>query len=581
MAESIMILRQPRSGAVAGKGFVVDLALLAALWSIASVVVNPIGEFPLVDDWSFTRSVNHLVETGEFRPLGWAVMTLLTHVLWGALFCLPDGCTFTALRLSTLVLSLFGVFGTYVLVRDLQQPRWLALLIALTLGFNPIYYALSNTFMTDVPFIALSVWAAVLLGRCLRSNSDIYMLLGTLFALAATLSRQLGLFVPMAFAISMLLRLQIRPRAIVRAFTPLIVCAGILLAFNYWMDVSGRSPVLYGDLTNRAIARLTHPSILLPWLFYNSHFVLGCLGIFLLPVVALSAGSLWRSVAKRTITFGALGIVAIAIGAVFSIREIYRLNAIDLLMPIPDRGNIIGKAGLGPLSVRDTQLLHLDDHMPAFPVSFWVGVTAFCFFGAILLITRFSVHASYLVPKLLRRRPTASETEVTGVFLVLCAMIYLPVFLVIGFFDRYLVPVVPFLAAGFAALSAQHANLAFAHAKASRTVAFALVAIIGLFSVVSTRDWLGWNRLRWQALTDLMQIQRIDPKNIDGGFEFNGLHFYDPNYKYDRAKSSWWVQDDTYMIGLGPVPGYTVIKEYSYQHWLPPRQQKVVTMRRN
>jgi dolichyl-phosphate-mannose--protein O-mannosyl transferase len=62
-----------------------------------------------------------------------------------------------AVRISTLVLSLVGVLGVYVLIRQLNRPRWLAMICALTLCFNPVYFSLSNTFMTDVPFAAWEI----------------------------------------------------------------------------------------------------------------------------------------------------------------------------------------------------------------------------------------------------------------------------------------------------------------------------------------------------------------------------------------------------------------------------------------
>ncbi len=87
-------------------------------------------------------------------------MPLLTHVLWGSLFCIPFGFSFTALRFSTLTLGLIGILGTYFLLREVKSDRYIAFMGAMLLASNPIYVALSNTFMTDVPFTAFtpSIW---------------------------------------------------------------------------------------------------------------------------------------------------------------------------------------------------------------------------------------------------------------------------------------------------------------------------------------------------------------------------------------------------------------------------------------
>jgi hypothetical protein len=78
-----------------------------------------------------------------------------------------------------------------------------------------------------------------------------------------------------------------------------------------------------------------------------------------------------------------------------------------------------------------------------------------------------------------------------------------------------------------------------------------------------------------------MESKHVKAEDIDGGFEFNGWYMYDSQYKSDPKKSWWWVQGDTYRIGFGSMPGYTVIKEYSYLHWMPPHAGKIVVLKEN
>jgi len=48
-----------------------DLALLVMIFAVSIVVVNPLGDFPLDDDWSYARAVKGLVEHGDGdRPAG-------------------------------------------------------------------------------------------------------------------------------------------------------------------------------------------------------------------------------------------------------------------------------------------------------------------------------------------------------------------------------------------------------------------------------------------------------------------------------------------------------------------------------
>ena len=130
-----MLKKSNGSSPTPGYIAVIDMLMIASLWAISIFIVDPLGNFPLNDDWSFGLTVKHLIENGDFRPSGWTSMPLITNVLWGSLFCIPAGFSFTALRLSTLTLSLLGILGSYVLIRDLRQPRWLALITALDIGF--------------------------------------------------------------------------------------------------------------------------------------------------------------------------------------------------------------------------------------------------------------------------------------------------------------------------------------------------------------------------------------------------------------------------------------------------------------
>jgi hypothetical protein len=165
---------------------------------------------------------------------------------------------------------------------------------------------------------------------------------------------------------------------------------------------------------------------------------------------------------------------------------------------------------------------------------------------------------------------------------VLAGFINVAPYLFYGFYDRYLLMLVPLLAAAMISVSGRFPELAVMEAtRTPRAIAFALLALWGVISIAGTRDYLTWNGLRWQALNELMQTRNVGPELIDGGAEFNGYYLYDPAYKATPNKSGWWVQDDVFQIGFGVVPGYTAIEQYDYWHWFPPHHQKIVVMQRN
>jgi hypothetical protein len=574
----IRSLPEPRHATQVDSTFIIDAGVLAILFCIAAAVVTPGGDFPLNDDWSYGMTVRHLLETGDYRPPLQAYAPLVTNVLWGSIFSLPGGFSFNALRASTLLASFLGLVGSYVLVRDLQQPRWLALLVALTLCFNPIYFELSYTFMTDVLFTALATWAMVFLSRSLRSASNLQMLTGTALALAGTLSRQLAVCIPLAFAVTVLLNSRLTARTTLRSAIPLISCVGAFLAFRHWLASSGRMPALLDARTGELLQALTNARHLIGLFLNNTFVVLVYLGLFLLPILALSMCDLFRSYRSKSAALMTVAILIMTLGAIMHAR--YDLTFGDAsLIPMPIPGNVLISSGVGPLTLRDTFLLHLN-HRPDLPAGFWIVVTALGLLGAGLLLAMLSLHTLKLMPRLLNRAPN-SENDGVRMFLVLSGVIYLLPLLVTPFpYDRYFVPTIPLIAAGIAGLSSRLSEPYPYDIKLSRLCGLMFLTAFAVFSVSGTRDYLAWNRLRWEALHYLAQTSHVGAKDVDGGYEFNGLYLYDPAYRSDPERSYWWVQRDTYQIGFGPVPGYATVKEYTYSNWLPPHLQKVVVLRK-
>jgi Dolichyl-phosphate-mannose-protein mannosyltransferase len=544
-----------------------DLVLIASLWLLIVLLVNPIGNFPLVDDWSFGRTVKHLLETGQYDSLGWGYMTLVTNILWGALFCLPTGFSFTALRMSTLVASLICLIGAYVLIRDLQQPRWLALLVVFLLGLNPVYLAMSHSFMTDVPFTALSIWTSIFFIRSLRTDSDIEALTATVLAIAATLSRQLALCIPVAFALATLLKSRITMRTLLRALTPLLVClAAYLIVYRAGLIGIKVDKLVINSLPD--LQRLGRTII------YNSYSTLIHLGLFLLPVTVLATKTLRQSAPSRVL-------VAAGIGTVIMMLLVLARVHSDEGVLLPLFHNILVKSGVGPTIIRDVWLLKLDNLHPL-PTGFWIIVTSMGIGGAVLLIAALTLHTWELVPAL--RSGTWQPAEAIRIFALLTPIIYFLLLLPAPlFFDRYVIPMMPFLVVALLSLNERASMFSLDAARALRIAAFAVVGAFGLFSIAGTRDYLTWNRIRWAALEELMSDSQVDAKEIDGGFEFNGFYLYNPPFIERTLVSSispWWVYRDTYQIGFGPVPGYQIMKEYTYQRWLPWRVQKVVVLRK-
>lgn len=543
-----------------------DFLVITFLCGIAVLLANPIGDFPLNDDWSYGIAVKRLLETGNFYPTNWTSMSLVTQVLWGSIFTGLFGFSFEILRLSTLTISLLGIFSIYLLVRQLKQSRWLALLLSLSVAFNPVYFALSNTFMTDVPFMALSAMAMLFFVRNLQHRAWSQLLAGTLITIIAVLCRQNALFIPLAFAIGALYQQGVHKSSLLRAFTPLALSLAALTVFQTWLARTGKTPVLYGKQIEDLLQIVSSPALWPQSIGLNGSLIILYTGLFLLPVLlvlTLNSKNVMRWLSRAIIPIAVIGTLLMA----FAGR----------LMPI--KANILNPTGLGPLSLDDTYLLNMP-HKEELPTVFWAVISLLTMVGVCLL-------GWFLLPLLKdtglriyhrifgRSKPKAKWS--VSLFFLSGAIIYAAPLIFLGFYDRYLVMLMILLA--FAFLSVRSIKLSTVKIM---YIGIFIVLPTALFSIAATQDYFSWNRARWEALHRLSEEDNIHFSRINGGFEFNGYRLFDNDALINNSHDIWWEEeDDLYMIAFGKIPGYEVVDYYPYRSWLPPFKGQILILREN
>jgi Dolichyl-phosphate-mannose-protein mannosyltransferase len=535
------------------------LGLLTLVWLVIVFLVNPVGDFPLNDDWAYAKAVQSLLR-GDLQLTDWAPASQIAQIAWGALFCLPFGFSFTALRLSTLVLGWVGVLATFALVRQMGVGRAVALLAALIILGNPDYLNSSFTFMTDVPFYAFCALAIFFFVRALQKAENSDTLLATLFAIAATLTRQFGLVLPLAFTLASLAKSGISAKSLVKAVWPLVVVGGSLAVYQTWLSATGRLPQMYkdqaGELTQlfsvEGLSKIL--PVLAPMMLY--------VGLFLFPWLILVVAHSWQKSSLQTIGMGLA--FAIAMYGIVSVRK----PLADGLIPNIFAG-ILYDTGVGFPILKDTFTLWLP-HMPKAPIAFWVMVTAMGVGGAALLV--------YFLVLAFKAFETDKVERGLVVFAASGCLIY---FLLIAprsaSYDRYflfLLPLVMILAL------IQPKTVKTLKIQWAMAIAFSLTLAYGAFSVATTHDYLAWNRVRWDALHKGLAERRFTTKNMDGGFEFGGWYSYDSKYVAQPGKSWWWVDRDDFALTFGPIDGYRVYERHPFDRWMPVGAEEVLILKR-
>src|SRR4051794_38003116 len=83
---------------------------LAPIWLLAVMggallLVPPIGEFPIDDDWAYAQVVQRLLTDGVYHRSVWIDTAFLAQAWWGAGVSELLGFSHTSLRIGTLILA--------------------------------------------------------------------------------------------------------------------------------------------------------------------------------------------------------------------------------------------------------------------------------------------------------------------------------------------------------------------------------------------------------------------------------------------------------------------------------------------
>lgn len=541
-----------------------DFLFITILFWIAVILAKPLGDFPLNDDWSYGIAVKRFLESGGYYPTVWTSMSLISQVVWGATFAGLLGFSFETLRLSTMVLSWLGIFSIYLVVRQLKQPSWVALATSLTIAFNPIYFALSNTFMTDVPFMALSAMSMLFFVCNLQSHQWSSLFMGTLFAIIAVLCRQNALFVPLAFAITILVKEGIGHLPIFRALFPLILSLSVLFSFQWWMDKAGRTPELYGKQIGDLMAIISRPSVWPQNVGLNAGICILYTGLFLFPLLMYLVLS-----QKKVLPWLTKVVFPLALLATLLMAYAGRL--------MPVKTSILNASGIGPLSLHDTYLLNMP-HVPELSAFFWRIISFVSVVGTILLLWFLFPLVIDIIVKIYQAVLTKKKRPVADgipLFFLSGAAIYFGPILFVGFYDRYLLMLMLLLAF---ALFSYTGRLQLPFTKIM-VVAIFFILPMAVFSIAVTHDYFSWNRARWKALREFTEKENIPASRINGGFEFNGYTLFN-NTTFSEEEDLWWEEeDDLYMVTFDRLPDYEVVDYYPYTSWIPPYQGNILILK--
>jgi hypothetical protein len=544
----------------------IPLLILVALWTVIALIVNPVGEFMVNDDWAFVRALETLTFEGKMPTTGWGPSwapggpSLIVHLLWGRLFTFFGGFSVTVLRISVLTLGILGSCGLLVLLRLAGASPWVALWAALTLVANPLFLSQSFTYMSDITFAAMAVFSLLFLQAGVQRESTPLLVVGLLFALCSILTRQLGVIIPLAFIIACFLH----PRGTDLGRWKMIFLVTLVdlvpwAAYEYFLFKIGSTPITQHQVFhNLLLYPQTQglPSYLT--FLYANFFQAGLLyvGFLISPVLAIKYRFLaeWR----------AFRYFFIILTSTFLLLESALLTGlIDL--PVFFSRNVIFDFGIGPILLRDTYILEITRTAiipkPLYYLLLYWGILNL---GALLGLMYWSLRRVF--------KPEGGavhqEIKFLPLFALLAGLMYLGMITPGGFHDRYLIPVCMFFIVWVVS------DLEFGRDQSFglRAVLVGLVPflLMAVFAVLGTHDFMDMKRSQKEAQDFLVNQVHVQPCDIDGGLEFNGFHCYSPDFHPGKGLSWWWVKKEDYLLTLGPLPDYKVVRSFPFKRYMGP-----------
>jgi hypothetical protein len=507
--------------------------LVIAGFALPLLTLHPLQNVPYIDDWTYAWSVENFLNTGTLKILDWSNSIDVAQILWGVLFCLPAGFSFEALRLSTWVLSVFGLIGFYLLLLELGVSRRDSLIGVAILGFSPLYFLLSFTFMTDIPAITFNVWSLFCFVKYLTSGRYRWVFAASAFSILTIATRLPGLAIPGAIAALLLFHKNSGARKLPAVLVGVVVPVLCAMALIYWHShhIEYRTDLTWvrGTPQDRT-ANWRFGFIYFPqWLLVTLVYALPALGLLLAPL-AISCPK--RQHFRKILVALAAVMALVAIGFVTGVASPSYHGANRFL------ADLGGSHIYVPGAVKESL---------SFGWNLLAGAA-----GALLLC--------------LAVGPALSKTTSTHVAMLRWLLLMQLVFVVVLslWFARYLLPLLPTLLALILAATPIHRPLCAA----------GLIGLSAMISVGVLHDDIQYNRALWMSVDYLLETGAPLPR-VHGGYIVNGWLQYahrenaKVNGKGDVQVE--WINAETedfdYLVSNKAEAGWLKLKEFQYGAW--------------
>ncbi len=170
--------------------FIAVVAFLAVIF-----LINPIGEFPINDDWNKQLQIGAF-HRGLYRLYPAIDAAFILQAIIGYFWSFIFGYSFISLRILTILFTVATLTGLYLILKLQKVSQKPLLLLLLIVVANPLIIASSITFMTEMYFLAFMVFSVYFYLLWFKNPQKLlWLFLGSLLCGLSIMVRQIGLVV--------------------------------------------------------------------------------------------------------------------------------------------------------------------------------------------------------------------------------------------------------------------------------------------------------------------------------------------------------------------------------------------------
>jgi hypothetical protein len=522
------------------------IACITFVFLLAELIINPIGNFPLNDDWWYADLYKKLFETYTPGKIAWGATSLWGQLALTKPFALILGYSYTTLRLFTLCLSLFTIIFLFrIFNRHLKVGALHAFLLCMLFMFNPLFLCLSNSYMSDVPFLFFITGGLHFYFSHKERKNITSLLISILFFTFGILARQLIL----AFLLGIVVAEIFSTRKIsIRIALFLAVPLLALVIFELWLQTKVYN-VIYTyvffrtqPMLNRIPMVEAFENVFKRWIHFCTHT-----GLVLFPIL----------IPYLVFYIKRMGVKLL--NKEFIIALILFVPVCIALIKFP-LGNYIFNFGLGPDTLYDVFTPEWGRTLES-PLLFQImkALTHVSSFGALLAFVNFiSLRISNF------KKETIAQNYFSFVFLSSMVCYHLFLCFTSGIFDRYSLPVTLMV---FLIIYDQLLPLF------SKTYLFSILfALLVLYSTLGTKDYLNSMRARWEVVHIIKEKYHVTDKEINAGYEHEGSCFPETENWYPKWTNA---KPNLYMVSRQNIKNYSKLGFYAYQQYMPLRKDTI------